>query len=179
LRRTPDGGMLAPMPADEHAPRRREKAAGAPRPPAFRININHVPPEGRAFDFVIDADWIRDQLADCDVHGPWEDGTLIVQVSPVGQNFYVKGKASVRLGLTCVRCLRDAVITFSVPVTIVMVRQEPGGLLPKGGKPELGLLPFAGDEFTLDGEVRESIVVELPMNPTCPGGCSVEDLYKD
>ena len=167
------------MSSDENTSRRREKAAGAPRPTAFRINVNHVPPEGRAFDFVIDADWIRDQLSDCDVHGPWESGALSVQVSPVGQDFYVKGKASVRLGLTCVRCLKDTVIPFSVAVSVVMVRREAGGLLPKGGKAELGIMPFSGDEFVLDGEVRESIVVELPMNPTCPEGCSVEDLYRD
>jgi uncharacterized metal-binding protein YceD (DUF177 family) len=167
------------MSSDETTSRRPEKAAGASRPAAFRINVNHVPPEGRSFDFVIEADWIRDQLSDCDVHGPWESGTLAVQVSPVGQNVYVKGRASVRLVLTCVRCLKDAVIPLSVAVSVVMVRQEPGGLLPRGGKAELGMLPFTGDEFVLDGEVRESIVVELPMNPVCPEGCSIEDLYRD
>jgi uncharacterized metal-binding protein YceD (DUF177 family) len=43
----------------------------------------------------------------------------------------------------------------------------------------VGVVRFTGDEIVLDDEVREAVVVELPMNPKCPDGCSIKDLYRD
>jgi len=146
----------------------------------IKINVAHVPEAGRDFDFILEPHWLEEQLADCGILPPFLQGSFAVRVSPVGQNFYVKGRARLPVKMTCVRCLRDVALHLDVTLSIVMVREGGGGnLLPGGRKGEYGLVPFKGDEFSLDGEVREAIVVELPMNPTCPEGCSIQDLYKD
>ena len=146
----------------------------------IRINVTHVPEAGRDFNFILEPQWLEEKLADCGILAPFLQGSFSVRVSPVGQNFYVKGRARLPVTMTCVRCLKDVALKLDVPVSIVMVGEGgAGNLLPKGRKGEYGLVPLSGDEFSLDDEVREAIVVELPMNPTCPEGCSIQDLYRD
>jgi uncharacterized metal-binding protein YceD (DUF177 family) len=147
---------------------------------ALRINVTHVPQEGRDYDFALEPDWLEDKLADCGVLAPFHQGRLGVRVSPLGQNYYVKGRLTLPVRLTCVRCLKEVAVTLDLPFTIVMLREgSAGNLLPRGKKGDVGLATFKGDEFALDDEVRENIVVELPMNPTCPEGCSIQDLYEE
>jgi uncharacterized metal-binding protein YceD (DUF177 family) len=148
------------------------------RDSVIRINVTQVPQEGRDYDFVLEPRWLEEKLAGCGVLDPFLQGRLAVRVSPLGQNYYVKGKATVPVKMTCVRCLRDVALTLDVPVSVVMVREGAAqSLLPRGKKGDYGLATFTGDEFALDDEVREAVVVELPMNPTCPEGCSIKDLY--
>jgi uncharacterized metal-binding protein YceD (DUF177 family) len=146
---------------------------------AFSINVNQVPPEGRQYVFPIDPFWIVEQLSDCEVHSPSEGGSVSLTISPLGEDYYIKGKVTVAFTMTCVRCLNEAAVSLSVPLSVVMVKEGSSSLLPRGKRTDSGVRRFAGEEIVLDEEIRESIVLELPMSPTCPQGCSVEDLYKD
>jgi len=147
--------------------------------PICKINIRHVPPEGRDYELTVTPQWIEEQFSDCDMKPVIGNGQIRINVSPVSENYYIKGGISLKFKMTCVRCLKETVISFNVPLSIVMVKESSVNLLPKGKKSDIGVSRFSGDEIVLDEEIRESIVVGLPMNPTCSEGCSVEDLYRD
>jgi hypothetical protein len=85
----------------------------------FSINVTQVPVEGKRFEFLIDPRWIEEQLSDCEIFSPFEDGRLHLMVSPVGENYHLKGEAHLAFKMTCVRCLRDVVVSLSVPLSIV------------------------------------------------------------
>jgi len=145
----------------------------------FSINVNHVPIEGKQYVFPINPLWAMEQLSDCEIHSPSEGGTVSLTISPLGEEYYIKGRIALKFTMTCVRCLREAVMTLNVPLSVVMVKEGSSSLLPRGKRADTGVRRFAGEEIVLDEEIRESILLELPMNPACPQGCSVEDLYKD
>lgn len=146
---------------------------------AFTISLNQVPAEGRDYVFPIDPLWVGEQLADCEIHSPSEGGTVSLTISPLGEDYYIKGRITLTFTMTCVRCLREAAISLDVPLSVVMVKEGSSSLLPRGKRADTGVRRFTGDEIVLDDEVRESIALELPMNPACPQGCSIDDLYKD
>jgi|GEM_PF-3227918 len=147
--------------------------------PSFSININQIPPEGREFKFSVDSSWVDDNLGDCDICIFSEEGSLNVFVTPVGSDYYIKGNVVLTIKTTCVRCLRAAVISLNVPLSFVMVKEGSSHLLTKQNLSEPGIRRFSNNELIFDEEVRESILLEMPMNPTCPQGCSIDDLYRD
>ena len=109
---------------------------------ALRINVTHVPQEGRDYTFVLEPDWLEERLGDCGVLAPFLQGRLSVRVSPLGQNYYVKGRLTLPVRLTCVRCLKEVAITLELPLSIVMVREGSGGGISKLTVPAT-VLPLA------------------------------------
>ncbi len=144
----------------------------------FSVNINRIPPEGKEFLFPMSPLWIADNLSECEIQPSSSEGSVQFTLSPLGENFYVKGTISLTIQMTCVRCLSQVPLSLKVPLAVVMVRKYSSRLLPVGQKEDSGVRRISGEEIILDEEIRESILLELPMNPTCPGGCSLEDLYR-
>jgi uncharacterized metal-binding protein YceD (DUF177 family) len=92
----------------------------------------------------------------------------------------VAGGIDVHVGATCVRCLRRAELALRIPFKVHMTPGPPATneeTVAEDGS--LGVGHFQGEEIVLDSLVRESIVLALPMNPHCPEGCSIEDLYRE
>jgi len=149
---------------------------------AFVVGTKRVQEGGSDFTFPVTPGWLVRELEGCDHASAGEDGTFAIRVSPVSSGFWVDGHLSVRLKATCVRCLRDAETRMRIPFKVHMTpgppesRDEEESVDEDGG---LGVGHFQGTDMVLDSLVRESLVLALPMNPTCPGGCSLEDLYRD
>ena len=144
----------------------------------YLINVSRMPPGGSDFEFFLEPQWLERQLEDCNIVTPPEGGHVKVNVSPVGGNYYVKGKVELKLKMTCVRCLKEAEIPLQVGFSVVMVREGSDQIMAKSRKKDYGVARFSGDEIMLDDEIREAILVDFPMNPRCPEECSVGDLYK-
>lgn len=148
----------------------------------FKIPTREVAASGSDFAFEVGDAWIRRELADCEVTPARRPGSLTVSVSPTSPGFYVLGTIELHLGATCVRCLRTAALELSIPFKVHMT---PGPPAPRevdetvSEDGSLGVGRYQGEEMVLDSLVRESIVLALPMNPHCPEGCSIEDLYRD
>jgi len=146
----------------------------------FTINVGRLPPEGSDFDFTIEPGWLSASLESEDILPPRENGSIRLRVSPVGGNFYVKGKVVVRLSMTCGCCLREVPVELKVPLEVLMVKGRNQMTTTPGRKGDnVGVQSFHGDEMVLDEEVRQALIIEIPMNPRCAGGCSLEDLYGD
>jgi len=91
----------------------------------------------------------------------------------------VKGRIRVRLALPCVRCLRETQVPLDVPLSVVLAKGSTDvGAALDDGEESPGVTRLAGDEVAMDDEVREAILLELPMNPRCAEECSLEDLYR-
>lgn len=148
----------------------------------FTIHTARVRPSGSDFVFEVPGAWLGHELEGCEASPAGRPGEITVNISPVSPGYYLKGTIHVHLTATCVRCLRAAALHLSVPFKVHMV---PGPPRPRddeetvGEDGSLGTAHFQGEEMVLDSLVRESIVLALPMNPKCPQGCSIEDLYRD
>lgn len=145
----------------------------------FIINTKDVPLEGREYSFPVENQWIMENLLDFDIHQPVSGGKALIMVNPVGSKYYIKGNVNLSFSMTCVRCLREVPITLNVPISIIMIKWGEGETVSSFRCDEVGIGRFTGNEIVLDEEIREAIILELPMNPTCSSGCSIEDLYRE
>jgi uncharacterized metal-binding protein YceD (DUF177 family) len=153
-----------------------------PQVPAFRVNTRQVVPSGTDLSFEVPVDWLRRELLECDVSPAGGPGSFDINVAPTQPGFYVTGTIRVGLQTTCVRCLRAAPLHLAIPFKVHMAPGPPLGRDDEDvfcDDGSLGAGRYQGEEMVLDSLVRESIVLALPMNPHCPEGCSVEDLYRE
>jgi len=148
----------------------------------FAIHTVKIEPSGSDFVFEVPDAWLDAALEACDASPAGRPGEVAVNVSPISPGYYLTGTIHVHLGAACARCLRTAALDLSVPFKVHMT---PGTPEPRDDVEtvaedgSLGTAHFQGEEMVLDSLVRESIVLALPMNPHCPEGCSIEDLYRD
>ena len=135
----------------------------------------------REIAFEIPEPWLASVLEGTEYAPEWgTTGEFAIEGAPVAPGCYVTGAIEVHLSAECVRCLRPARIDLEVPFKVHM---SPGPAAAEeesiGEDGSLGAGHYQGEEFVLDSLVRESLILALPMNPRCPGGCTVEDLYRD
>jgi uncharacterized protein len=148
---------------------------------AFSILTREIGPSGTEVEFEIPDAWIDAEIGDSGVAGA-RPGRLVAGVSPSSPGYWIRGRISVHLAATCVRCLRPAPVDIDIPFKVHM---QPGPVAPRddgegvGEDGNLGIAHYEGEEIVLDSLVRESIVLALPMNPHCPVECSIDDLYRE
>ena len=153
-----------------------------PEKRTFTIHTARVQPSGSEFVFEVPDAWLGPELEGCEASPAGRSGEISVSVSPISPGYYLTGTIHVHLAATCVRCLRDASLDLSIPFKVHM---KPGPTQRRVDEEtaqedgSLGTVHYQGEEMVLDSLVRESIVLALPMNPKCPQGCSIEDLYRD
>lgn len=148
------------------------------------LELRFLPEEGLHIEEALPAEWLETLLAESGAGAPLHPdgaGSANIRIEALGNlatrpPVRVHGALSVRLATTCVRCLdpvREAVRT-AVDLT----------LFPEGSRPARGqgnereedaeLTEAELDEGTYDGRtidlpgiLRESLLLELPMNPRC------------
>lgn len=87
-----------------------------------------------------------------------------------GSSVVVRGTAAARAVLTCGRCAR----AFEHPVqTALQVEFVPGRVGESPAEDDEGQdkVPYEGDEVDLADEVRQQLLLALPMKPLCSADC--------
>src|SRR5207249_4854231 len=74
-------------------------------PDAMRIHIDKIGRDGFDLDAPVPATWLNDALGDNSPYSCGSDGHLIVHLERVENVVHVQGRARLRLGAACSRCL--------------------------------------------------------------------------
>ncbi len=88
----------------------------------------------------------------------------------LGFRFRVKGELTATIVLECSRCLKTIKKKLQPEFDLVYVKDgvnEEGEL----GPAEVDELVLEGDILDLDEDMRQTILLELPMNPVCKESC--------
>lgn len=87
-------------------------------------------------------------------------------------NVEVQGRLRARLRQSCVRCLAE-VETLLEPEVRLYCKKRRGreGAAAAMESPEEGLMYYDGRSLDLDGEVRETLLLEMPGHPLCRPHC--------
>lgn len=141
--------------------------------PAFILDIRELDSEGRDFSFPVVRSWLKAQLADTEYRFDDErsEGDLKAHIMRTQDELILR--STIRTGITtdCHRCAEDVFLPIYTEMTTL--------LLPRGREilidPEddLDYDTYSGDELILDGLVREYIVLAIPMQIHCEGGCEM------
>jgi uncharacterized protein len=141
----------------------------------FVIDVGDVPQHEGTWVFPVPREWCADALRDADAQPADEEGRLEVEVTHAGSDFLVRGSVQVRLDATCVRCLRPTPIAIDAPISVLYVagpiveaarteEDEDDEPAPDEG-PDVE--HYQGTKLILDPYVRDTILLEIPMNPKC------------
>jgi uncharacterized protein len=144
----------------------------------FAIHVPDVDAEGKSYHFQLSPEWITSALESTDLRADpaVEDGAVDVFAQRSGDDIVVTGKIHTQIFADCVRCLEDAPVPVDVDIAALFTAKDEGH---RPEPDELELTPeeisrefYSGDDIDLDELIRESIILEVPMQPLCDEACS-------
>ena len=149
----------------------------------FVIDVGDVPQHEGTWVFPVTPESCAEALRDTDPQPIGEEGRLEVEVTHVGSDFLVRGSVRVTLAVTCVRCLRRMAIAIDAPISMLYVagpiveaacseEDEDDEPAPDEGP---DVVQFHGNKLILDSYVRDTILLEVPMNPRCQVDCRLPE----
>ncbi|HVZ71855.1 MAG TPA: DUF177 domain-containing protein [Polyangia bacterium] len=121
----------------------------------------------------ITSEWLADACPDLEAHPGPKGLSLRGRLSKSGNDYLLQGRIAGALETPCARCLDAARVVVDVPVAVTFV--------PADEDEDLGddadVIGFAGNEIDVGDEVRDEILLAIPVKAlcaeTCRGLCSV------
>ena len=152
------------------------------------IDVNDVPTHEGSWVFPIPPEWGRWAFEGFELEPRGEPGELAVQVTKAGDGYLVQGRVRLGVAATCVRCLQPVPLELEAPVAALFV---PGVAVerPAGDRkadddddddeagPDDGpdVEHFQDHRLVLDSYVRDTVLLEVPMNPKCATECRLPE----
>jgi uncharacterized metal-binding protein YceD (DUF177 family) len=141
------------------------------------LALHHVPDDGLVFEESLDPAWVDQNLgidkgltAFFCQPGP----TARLEVQPMGPMasrppILVRGRTSASLRSTCVRCLAEVVLSLTVKIEQMLFSKtgEEAEDDDAVTTEELDEGAYSNEGIDLPNVLREAILLELAMNPTC------------
>jgi len=142
----------------------------------FRINVHELPEQGLNYGNSIPEWWLKEVFSETAVEPAGESSVLNLRIEQTGSGrYYVRGTAGTDVRTRCVCCLED--YCFHLNSTIEMYLSKESADCPGNRDSDektvddLQYEAFQDDYIVLDGFVRDSILLALPMNPKCRSDC--------
>jgi len=142
----------------------------------FRINVNELPEQGLNYESSIPEWWLNEVLSETAIEIDGGRPRLNLRIEQTGSGkYFVRGTAETDVRTRCVCCLEDFCLHLTSPVEIYLSKESvdlPGhGDSDEKAVDDLQYEVFQDDYIVLDGLVRDSILLALPMNPKCRSDC--------
>lgn len=142
----------------------------------FVINVREIEEGVSEHQFSIPLDWLERELEGCEGLGAGDQpGSVELIATKRGREVLIRGFAKATFSVTCVRCLEDYRLPLEAEIEVLML---PGRAPAQGGDgaadkddDELSVERYQGDQIELDGLIRDSLILEVPMNPNCGEEC--------
>ncbi len=141
----------------------------------FTMDLEELKKGPGNIDRDIPLDWLCEEMNACEYNVEPTKANVRVSMSASDQGVQLSGSARVRIKTECVKCLANTNLDLECALNSFMmpmgVGQEPedrdGELTPQDLKREW----YENDTVVLDELIRDSIMLELPMNPQCSDSC--------
>ena len=120
---------------------------------------------------------MRGQLEDLEgIKESSDSGVVELVATKNGREVLLRGTLRAALVVTCVRCLEEFDFPVDVELEVLMLPGRPAPRRKDAAqeddeKDELGVERYQGDTIVLDGLIRDTLLLEVPMNPSCGESC--------
>jgi len=152
----------------------------------FVIDVHDVPTHEGSWVFPIPQEWGRGAFEGCEVEALEQPGEIEVRVTKAGEGYLVEGRVRLTVAATCVRCLQPVPLEIDAPIAALFVpgpAGEPAGARDgaegedEEPRPDDGpeVEHFQDHRLVLDSYVRDTILLEVPMNPKCAVECRLPE----
>ncbi len=134
----------------------------------MRFKINEIGAEGLPLHVPVTAEWVAAACPEAELR-PGPGGlALDGRIDKTGEDYLLRAHVRGELEMTCARCLEPARIPIDVPLALTFVSSEAD---KTDGDDDPDVVPLKGNEIDVGDEVRDEILLALPLNPLCQEAC--------
>ena len=134
----------------------------------MRFKINEIGDDGLAFEVPVTSDWLASACPELDAHPARAGLVLAGRIARAGDDYLLRADLSGELETPCARCLEPARVALQIPLAVTFV---PADLGEAADDEDPSFVRFAGGEIDVSDEVRDEIVLGLPINSLCAETC--------
>ena len=134
----------------------------------MRFKINEIGAEGLPLNVPVTAEWVAAACPDLDARPGPEGLALQGRIEKMGEDYLLRANLRGQLETTCARCLEPAHLAVDVPLAVTFVSTEAD---KTGDDEDPDVVALKGGEIDVGDEVRDEILLALPINPVCREAC--------
>jgi uncharacterized metal-binding protein YceD (DUF177 family) len=135
----------------------------------MRFKINQIADEGLVVDVPVTAEWLAAACPDLDARPAPGGLALRGRLTKSGGDYLLRGDLRGELETVCARCLEPARVAIEAPVTVTFVQRDDDELDVDDEDPDV--VSFAGNELDLGDDVRDEVLLAMPVGPLCRPDC--------
>jgi uncharacterized protein len=133
----------------------------------MRFKINEIGPEGLSLDVAITSEWLATACPDLEARPGPKGLSLRGRLTRSGDDYLLMAHLGGTLDSTCGRCLEPAHIKLDSSMTVTFVPADDDEELDEDGE----VVGFAGNEIDVSDEVRDEILLAIPLQVLCQESC--------
>jgi len=134
----------------------------------MRFKINEIGAEGLSLNVAVAADWVAAACPDIDARPGPKGLALVGRIEKMGEDYLLRANLRGELESTCARCLEPAQVPVNVPLAVTFVSSEAD---KTDDDEDPDLIALKGGEIDVGDEIRDEILLALPINPVCKEAC--------
>jgi len=135
----------------------------------MRFKIKDIGDDGLDVELPVTAAWLGENCPDLDARLGAQGLTMRGVLEKSGDDVLLRGDLRGTLDTSCARCLEPARVALDIPLTVTFV--EKGDDDDDDGDDEDDVVFIDADEIDLGAELRDEILLAMPINPLCQDGC--------
>jgi len=132
--------------------------------------FNDISDEGLSLKVPLSADWLKEECPHLEATPAREGLSFKGHLSRQGDDAFLRGTLSGALEFTCSRCLEPAKVPVRLPVQVSFVASSEDD--EDESDDDVDVAHFDGDEINIGPELREQILLNMPINPVCREACA-------
>jgi uncharacterized protein len=138
----------------------------------MRFKTNQIGDEGLVVDVPVTGVWLAAACPDLEARPAAPGGVALRgRLLKSGDDYLLRAQIRGELETPCARCLEPARVAVDAPlvVTFVPADRDSDGDVGLGDDPDV--VTFAGSEIDVADEVRDEILLAIPVGPLCTPTC--------
>jgi uncharacterized protein len=133
----------------------------------MRFKINEIGDEGLALDLAVSSEWLAASCPDLEARPGLAGLGLRGRLSKSGDDYLLMGRIAGVLEATCSRCLEPARVSVDIPLAVTFVSADEDD----DELEDDGVAAFEGGELDLSDEIRDEILLAIPLKTLCQEAC--------
>jgi uncharacterized protein len=135
--------------------------------------INEIGDEGLSLNLPLSADWLKTECPNLDATVGREGLRFKGNLSRQEDDVFLTGTLSGVLDCTCSRCLEPARLPLKLQIHVTFVEKDGASDDDEDeDEDDVDVAHYEGDEIDLAPELREEILLAMPINPLCKENCA-------
>ena len=137
----------------------------------MQIDLRELPDGASTLDLELAGESIGLAPADAELTGPLR---VELKIDRRGDEIWIRGKAVGEARMECSRCLAPYGQNLDLEFDVFCAKvQNPNVVSHKAlDEEDGGIHPHDGRVLSIDGEIREAVILALPMKPLCREACA-------